>query len=99
MKLSGNGHADVSLRSRVSDSSVGCLRFFTTKMNFVTGSENITTVWRSKVLDAKAVTCFLLKNFFDTPDKDMKIYFADNSRINPQPHNNSSMSPKGLTIT
>ena len=71
-----------------------CLRFFTTKMNFVTGSENIMTVWRSKVLDAKAVTCFSLKNFFDTPDKAMKIYFADNSGINPQPQYNSSRPPK-----
>ena len=71
-----------------------CLRFSTKKMNFVTGSENIMTVWRSKVLDAKAVTCFSLKNFFDTPDKALKIYFADNSGINPQPQWNSSIPPK-----
>jgi hypothetical protein len=70
------------------------LQFATTKINFVTGPDNIAAVWRSKGLDAKAVTCFSLKNFFDTPDKAMKIYHADNTGINPQPHGGDSIPAK-----
>ena len=73
-----------------------CLQFLTTKLNFVTGPDNIAAIWRSKGLDAKAVTCFTLKSFFDTPDRAMKIYFTDNTGINPQPHasDNNRTAPK-----
>lgn len=70
------------------------VRFFTTEINFVTGSDNIAAVWRSKGLDAKAVTCFSLKKFFDTPDRAMKIYHADNSGINPQPYGGDCIPTK-----
>lgn len=61
------------------------LQLFTTRVNFITGSENITALWRSKDLDAKAVTSFSLKEFFLTPDRSMKVYHGDNSGVNPKP--------------
>lgn len=63
-------------------------------MSFVTGPDNIAVIFKSKVLDARAVTCFSLKNFFDTPDSAMKIYFADSTGINPQPQGSDSILPK-----
>ena len=70
------------------------LQFFTTRINFVTGSENIATLWRFKELDANAVTCFSLKNFFSTPEKSMKVYVGDRSGVNPKPHSKSNMATK-----
>ncbi|KAI9724629.1 MAG: hypothetical protein M1828_003653 [Chrysothrix sp. TS-e1954] len=62
------------------------------ELNFVSGSENIVQVWRAKALEAKAVTCFSLSTFFNTPKKSMKIYHKDNSGINvqPNPHSNTA---------
>ncbi|KAG8528042.1 uncharacterized protein KY384_006958 [Bacidia gigantensis] len=62
------------------------LRFLTTRINFVTGSDNILTLWRSKDLDAKVVTAFSLSWFFATPKNSMNIYETDDSGINPKPH-------------
>jgi len=56
----------------------------------VSGSDNIISVWRSKALEAKAVACFSLRYFFNTPRRAMKIYHTDSSGINLQPHPNSN---------
>jgi len=68
------------------------LQLFTTRINFVTGSDNITALWRSKDLDAKAVTSFSLKEFFSTPDRSMKVYLGDSSGVNPKPHPSSNLA-------
>ena len=70
------------------------LQLYTTRINFVTGSDNITALWRSKDLDAQAVTSFSLKEFFSTPDPSMKVYHGDKSGVNPQPHPKSNVAAK-----
>ena len=67
------------------------LRLYDTEINFVTGSASIIALWRSRVLEAKEVTCFSLRNFFDTPKAAMKIYLTDDSGINSQPHPSSDI--------
>lgn len=70
------------------------LQFLTTRINFVTGSENISRLWRFKELDSNAVVSFSLKNFFSTPKKSMKIYVGDSSGVNPKPHLKSNIPTK-----
>lgn len=87
-------HANELLRNRVFHPGVVGLQLFTTRINFVTGSDYITALWRSKDLDAKAVTSFSLKEFFLTPAESMKVYQGDNSGINPKPHPTSDTAEK-----
>lgn len=93
MRVVGN-YAKQSLENRTSTPGVVGLQFFTTRINFVTGSENITTLWRFKELDAKAVVCFSLKNFFSTPKNSMKVYAGDSSGVSPKPHGESNIATK-----
>ena len=67
------------------------LKLFNTEINFVTGADNIIAVWRSKVLEAREVTSFSLRYFFNTPKAAMKIYRTDDSGINLQPHPSSNV--------
>ena len=78
--------AKQSLVYRTCTSGVVGLQFFNTRINFVTGPENVASVWRLKELDANAVTCFSLKYFFSTPEKSMKVYVGDISGVNPKAH-------------
>ena len=70
------------------------VKLFNQELNFITGSENIIAVWRSKVLEAREVTSFSLRIFFNSPESSMKIYKTDDSGINPQPHPKSSIPSK-----
>lgn len=87
-------HADRFLENSTFKPGVVGLQLFTTRINFVTGSGNITGLWRSKDLDAKDVTMFSLKEFFLTPNRSMKVYSGDNSGINPKPHPDSHVAEK-----
>lgn len=80
--------------SRISKPGVVALQFFTTRINFVIGPDNIAALWRCKELDAKAVTCFSLKTFFSTTEESMKVYNGDSSGVNPQPHPKSNVATK-----
>ena len=51
-------------------------------------------VWRSKDLDAQAVTLFSLTQFFNTPVRSTKVYLEDTSGVNPQPHPCSKINAK-----
>ena len=53
------------------------------------GTENILTIWRSKILEMREVTCLTLK-YFDTPQRAMKIYHTDDSGMDLQPHPGSN---------
>ena len=66
------------------------LQLGVTELNFVQGPDDIVSVWRSKMLEAKAVTCFSVRQFFNTPRRAMKIYHEDDSGINLQPHPKSN---------
>jgi hypothetical protein len=67
------------------------LWLFNTEITFVRGSENINALWRSKILQAREVTCFSLSTFFNTPKAAMKIYYRDDSGISSQPHPKSNV--------
>lgn len=87
-------YAKQSLEYRSSTPGIVGLQLFTTRINFVTGSENIATLWRLNELDANAVICFSLKKFFSTPEKSMNVYLGDKSGVNPKPHLKSNIATK-----
>ncbi len=87
-------HAKQSLAYRACKSGAVALQFFTTRINFVTGPDIIASLWRLKELDANAVTCFSLKNFFSTPEKSMKVYVEDVSGVDPKPHLKCNLATK-----
>ena len=70
------------------------MQFFNTEINFVTGTDGIKSVWRSKALEAKATTCFAVEYLFKTPKQAMKMYRTDDSGINPQSHPCSKVPSK-----
>ena len=70
------------------------LQLLNTRINFVTGFNNITALWRCKDLGANAVSSFSLKEFFSIPDRSMTVYSGDNSGIHPQPHPKSNLAFK-----
>jgi hypothetical protein len=70
------------------------LKFFNWEINFVTGPDNINSVWRSKALEAKPTTCFAVEYLFKTPKRAMKMYRTDDSGINPQPNPGTNVPQK-----
>lgn len=77
-----------------SKSRLVALKLGANRINFVSGADTVARLWRSKNLDATAVTSFSLKEFFSTPDTSMKVYLGDDSGINPQPHPQSNVVEK-----
>ncbi|KAL8869298.1 MAG: hypothetical protein Q9174_004379, partial [Haloplaca sp. 1 TL-2023] len=86
--------SDELCSSRNSQPGVIKLKFWTTSINFVTGADNVASLWRCKDLDATAVTTFSLSQFFSTPKQSMRVYLGDDSGISPQPHPNNNISEK-----
>ncbi|MCJ1394726.1 hypothetical protein MMC18_007606, partial [Xylographa bjoerkii] len=70
------------------------LKLLNQDLYFVTGSDNIISVWRSEILEAREVTSFSLRYFFNTPKAAMKIYLTDDSGIGLQPHPSSTIPYK-----
>ena len=67
---------------------------FNTRINVISGSENIVSVWKSKDLDSKPAVCLVMDRFFCMPKKALKSYYTDISGIRYRPHPNSQMSPE-----
>ena len=86
-----NTTANFSTRSTVFPPIPVRVLLFHRELNFVTGSDNIIAVWRSKILEAREVTSFSLRYFFNTLKASMKIYHADDSGITLQPHPKSNI--------
>ncbi|MCJ1471803.1 hypothetical protein MMC13_000444 [Lambiella insularis] len=84
-----------SIRHRFGPSGVVRLKFLNKKVHVVSGADYINDVWKStKELTSTNGINIALSNMFNTPDKDMQFFRADNSGITHDPHPNSSTRPE-----
>lgn len=68
------------------------LQFLNMEVIFVSGMDNIATIWKSsRELGSKEGVCMVMEMVFGTPKETMKFYRADNSGVNIQPHPSSNI--------
>lgn len=86
---------DCNNRHRFGSSGVVRLKFLNKNVYIVSGADYINDIWKStKELTSTNGINIALSNMFNTPDKDMQFFRADNSGITHDPHPNSSTRPE-----